>query len=332
MHRMRCIRAKKPVRLDLPILEPLRLFFEGMIARSGQRDDRPAPEARDALHAMIEVSFNAFSEPQAPLPLERDHEIAVSAGNIVLRQYSPVARPAELPCYLYFHGGGFWLGTLNQADANCRAIAKDANCIVVSVDYRLAPEHKFPTAAEDCYAALVWVAENAGDLGVDPSRIAVGGGSAGGNLAAVVALMARDRSGPHLSLQILEIPVTDFTRLEPLQIPAEDLVVPSGKAQYRSYYLSSEAEATHPYASPLLASDHAGLPPALVMCAEYDPLMPEGKAYSDRLHEAGVPSEYHCWEGQFHGSQGMAKLIPAEAAAYRKRLVGFLRLAWATEA
>jgi acetyl esterase len=313
---------------DLPILEPLKPFFEGMIATSGRRDDRPAHEARETLHAMIEESFNAFAEPQGSLPLERDYKIAVSAGSIAVRQYSPVARPDDLPCYLYFHGGGFWLGTLDQADANCRAIAKDANCVVVSVDYRLAPEHKFPTAAEDCFAALLWVSEHAGELGVDSSRLAVGGGSAGGNLAAVVALIARERGGPALSFQVLEIPVTDFTHLEPLQVPGEALTVPSGKEQYRSHYLSSEADATNPHASPLLAANHARLPPALVMCAEYDPLMPEGKAYADRLREAGVPVEYRCWEGQFHGSQGMTKLIPVEAAAYRAQLVGSLRNAW----
>ena len=277
---------------------------------------------------MIETSFNAFAHSPDPMPLEREFKIAVSAGSIQVRQYSPEKNPVGLPCYLYFHGGGFWLGTLDQTDANCRAMAKDANCVVVSVDYRLAPEHKFPTAAEDCYAALIWVSEHAGELGIDPSRIAVGGGSAGGNLAAVVALMARERGGPHLVFQVLEIPVTDFTRLDALQVPSEGLTVPSGKEQYRSYYLSTDADASNPHASPLLAADHAGLPPALVMCAEYDPLRPEGEAYADSLRKAGVSVEYHCWEGQFHGSQGMAKLIPAEAKAYHDMLVGALRRIW----
>ena len=315
----------------MPILAPLKPFFDGMNASSGARDERPPAEARAAWHAMIDASFGAFSDSHEPLASEKDITIPVAGGEITIRVYSPVPAGAPRPCHLNFHGGGFWLGTLAQSDSLCRGLATDAGCVVVSVDYRLAPEDKFPAAAEDCYAALVWVADHAGDLGVDPSRISVGGASAGGNLAAVVALMARDRGGPPLVLQLLEIPVTDFTRLEPLEVPAEGLVVQSGKEEYRGFYLNGAAEATNPYASPLLAPDLTGLPPAMVMCAEYDPLKPEGEAYAKRLAEAGVPVEYRCWDGQFHGSQRMSSIIPEESAAFKAEVARALRQAYGTE-
>lgn len=312
----------------MPVLPPLKPFFDAMLASGNHSDPRPPAEARVSMHAMIDASFVAFVAPQEPMPHEMDHEIAVPGDTITVRVYSPTKAETLLPCHLHFHGGGFWLGTLEQSDAGCRALARAADCVVVSVDYRLAPEHKFPAAPEDCYAALLWVVENAAVLGVDTSRISVGGGSAGGNLAAAICLMTRDRGGPALVQQILEIPVTDFTVFEPLRIPLEDLVIPSGKDQYGGYYLASAADATNPYASPLLAHDLSGLPPALVMCAEYDPLMPEGAAYAKRLEAAGVPVEYHCWQGQFHGSQQMSVLIPDEVAAYQNLIVNTLRRAY----
>lgn len=312
----------------MPVLPPLKSFFDAMTAPRPEGPEAPVADARAAMHTMMTQSFGALSAPAAPLPSERDYRLPVDGGEIALRVYGPGAGGAPLPCYVQIHGGGFWLGTLDHSDNLCRSIAADVGCVVASVDYRLAPEHKFPAAAEDSYAALAWVAAHAGELGVDPARLAVGGGSAGGNLAAVVGLMARDRGGPRIVQQVLEIPVTDLTRLDPLRFPDEDLVVESGKAQYGGYYLADPADATHPYASPLLAKDLSGLPPALVMCAEYDPLQPEGEAYARRLAEAGVHVDYRCWEGQFHGSQGMAALIPAEAAAYRAQVAQTLRRAF----
>ncbi len=216
------------------------------------------------------------------------------------------------------------MGTLNQGDNACRSIARGADCVVVSVDYRLAPEHRFPTAAEDAYAALLYLVAHSDELGVDPARISVGGGSAGGNLAAVVTLMARDRAGPRIVFQVLEIPVTDLSRDNDLEFPEEDLVISSGKTHYGSLYLGADGDASNPYASPLLANDLGGLPPALVMVAEYDPLQPEGEKYAQRLEQAGVDVEYRCWKGQFHGSQSLSVLIPDEAAAYNQQIVSAL--------
>lgn len=315
----------------MPILPPLKPFFDAMNAPQSKRAESEIGEARAAMHTMMTQSFGAFARPAAPTPSERDHSVPVKGGEIKVRIYGPGEGATALPCYLYLHGGGFWLGTLEHSDNLCRSIAADVGCVVASVDYRLAPEHKFPTAAEDSYAALLWIAGHAAELGIDTACIAVGGASAGGNLAAVVALMARDRAGPGLVQQVLEIPVTDLTRLEPLRFPEEGLVVESGKAEYGGYYIGDAADAINPYASPLLAQNVSGLPPALVMCAEYDPLQPEGEAYAKRLAEAGVRVDYRCWEGQFHGAQGMAALIPDEAAAYHAQVVGTLRRAFATE-
>jgi acetyl esterase len=208
------------------------------------------------------------------------------------------------------------LGTLDQGDSACRGIATDVECVVVSVDYRLAPEHKFPTAVEDSYAALLWIVDHADGLGVDASRVAVGGGSAGGNLAAAVALMARDRSGPPLVLQVLEIAVLDLSR--------------PGRAETTELYLGDAREATNPYASPLFAADLSGLPPAVVMSAEFDALREEDAEYAERLRQAGVAVEERCWQGQFHGSMQLAKLIPDEARAYHEQIVGALRRAYDT--
>ncbi len=276
----------------------------------------------------MEQMVTGFYAPAEPMPREVDLNVPVEGGSITVRLYGPNESAAPLPCHVYYHGGGFWLGTLDHFDPLCRALARDADCIVAAVGYRLAPEHKFPVAAEDSYAALLWLVDQASALGIDPSRISLGGVSAGGNLAAVAAMMARDRQGPRLVLQVLEVPITDLSSQEPLRIPAEGLVIPSGKETYCEHYLSNEAEASLPYVSPLLARDLTGLPPALVMCAEYDPLAAEGKAYAARLVAAGIEAEYTCWAGQFHGAQPMAALIPQEAAAYQAQIASALRRAY----
>lgn len=313
----------------MPVIEQLKPLLKGLGEASGASAERTPAEQRAAMHAMIESSFNALVAPHDPLPLEVDHTVPVAGGTIRVRAYRPTKSMSPLPCYVYFHGGGFWLGTIDHGDPGARATADKAGCVVVAVDYRLAPEHKYPIPAEDCYAALVWASEHAAELGVDPDRIAVGGASAGGNLAAVVSLMARDRGGPPIVLQILEVPVTDMTNTDALVIPHENMVIPMGKDQYRAYYLNDSSEAADAYVSPLLAPDLTGLPPALVTTAEYDGLRPEGEAFAKRLGESGVPTAYHCGEGQIHGSQNLAGLIPAEAAEYQELIVSALCKAFA---
>lgn len=312
----------------MPLLPALQAVLDAIADAPAAPADASPAEARASAHAMMDMSFTALEAEHAPVASEVDHRVPVEEGEITVRVYTPDLQP-PLPCHLYIHGGGWWLGTLDQSDNKCRAIAADAECVVVSVDYRLAPESTFPTAAEDCYAALVWVVDHAYELGVDPARISVGGGSAGGNLSAVTALMARDRGGPALVFQILEIPVTDATMSQPSIVTNDGyLLTRAGMELYRAYYLPDPKDWTHPYASPLHAPDLSGLPPALVMTAEYDPLRDEGEAYAARLAEAGVEVDAMCWEGQFHGSQSMAKLIPDEAAAYHREIVNALEHAY----
>lgn len=309
----------------MPILPPLQTAFDRILNATHSQDQRSPAEQRTTIHAMMDETFAQSRLPTHPLPIERDLVVPVDSGKITVRIYSPVADPAGLPVHVYFHGGGFWLGTLDQFDGMCRDIAQEAQCMVVAVDYRLAPEHKFPVPVEDSYAALLWVRDNIAGFGGDPARIAVGGGSAGGNLAAAVAIMARDRGGPQLSFQLLEIPVTDFTAMEPLRFDDEGITVPNNKGHYKAFYLRNEDDARNPLASPLLTTDLNGLPPALVMCCEYDPLQPEGEAYARRLKAAGVSVKYLCLAGQFHGSTGMTLLIPEETAAYRAQAMAALR-------
>jgi len=231
-----------------------------------------------------------------------DREVPGPGGAIPIRAY----RPSEcdtLPAVVFFHGGCWLMGDIRTHDGYCRALANRSGAIVVSVDYRLAPEHKYPAAAEDAYAATRWVAEHAAAIGADPQRIAVMGDSAGGNLAAVVALMARDRSGPSLAFQLLVYPITDFSFDTPsyrenatgFHLTRDDM------AWCWGHYLTNELEGYEPYASPLRADDFRGLPPALILTAEYDPLRDEGEAYARKLEDAGVPATLKRYDGMIHG-------------------------------
>lgn len=313
----------------MPLLPALRPLFNAIAA--GQTGQAPAALSPDELRALkheaLERNITCFYGDAPPLPIERDLVVPVDGGTIAIRLYAPDA-DAPLPCHVYFHGGGFWLGRLDHFDALCRGLGREAGCAVASVDYRLAPEHKFPVAAEDAYAALCWMQDNAATLGIDAARISVGGVSSGGNLATVAAMMARDRGTPAPVLQVLEVPVLDLVNHDPLLLPSEGIELPSGKDRYCECYLRDPRDAHLPYVSPLLAPDLSGLPPALVMCAEYDPLAAEGKAYAERLAAAGVAASHHLWQGQFHGAQPMARLIPREAAAYQTVMATALRQAY----
>lgn len=313
----------------MPVLAALQSLFEAIAGSRGDARDLPAAKARAIAHGAMEQLVTGYYAEVAPLPHELDHVVPVSGGEIIVRIYAPDDAREPLPCYVYFHGGGFWLGTLEHFDPLCRAVARDVCCAVASVGYRLAPEHRFPTATQDCYAALLWIAGNADRLGIDRKRLAVGGVSAGGTLATVVAMMARDRKEPALSLQILEVPITDLSTDEPLR-HEEGVILPSGKDTYCRHYLTEANDALHPHVSPLLAPDLSGLPPALIMCAEYDPLAAEGKAFALKLAACGVPVWHICWPGQFHGAQAMAKLIPEQAAAYHGAIVSALKGAFFT--
>jgi acetyl esterase len=204
---------------------------------------------------------------------------------------------------VYFHGGGWVTGNVDAYDPTCRSLANAAGCVVVSVDYRLAPEHKFPAAPEDCYAAVQWVAASAAEFGGDPSRLAVGGDSAGGNLAAVVSHMARDRGGPPLAFQLLVYPVTDhhFGTVSYQQNGDGYLLTRDSMVWFWNHYLEKEADGTSPLASPLRCTNLANLPPAFVITAEFDPLRDEGEAYGKCLTSAGVATTVKRYDGMIHG-------------------------------
>ena len=289
----------------------------------------PVDERRALAHAGMERGFLALGDDGPEVADVTDHRVPVDGGEITVRVYTPHGT-APFPGHLNIHGGGFWLGTLDHFDPSCRSLAEGAGCVVASVDYRMAPEHKFPVAPEDCYVALLWLVDRAEVLGIDPTRISVGGGSAGGNLSAVVALMARDRGGPPLVFQLLEIPVTDLTMSYPSVVDNGEgfLLTRASMEQYVGYYIASAADATHPYASPIYAEDLSALPPALVMTAECDPLRDEGEAYGARLQAAGVPTTVRRWPGQIHGSQRMSAILPAEAKEYHDMVVAALQDAY----
>jgi acetyl esterase len=264
--------------------------------------------------------YKTLAEARKPMGVEgihqvRDVMIAGPAGEIPIRIYTPdVPKPA--PALVFFHGGGWVIGDLETHDHVCRSLANKVPCVVASVDYRLAPEAKFPAAVEDSYAATQWVAANVGELGIDPGRIAVGGDSAGGNLAAVISQMARDRKGPKLVYQVLIYPATDMRMTAPsIDENAEGpLLTKASMIWYIDHYLRGEEDREHPLASPLLVSDLGGLPAAFVLTAECDPLRDEGEAYGRRLEEAGVPVEVERYAGMPHGFFSFAALDTAKQA------------------
>jgi acetyl esterase len=267
------------------------------------------PEARVA-YAASRAVLQPEPEPVAEIVAL---EAAGPGGPIPLRLYRGhgAAKSSPQPALIYFHGGGWVIGDLDSHDQVCRALANATACIVVSVDYRLAPEHKFPAAAEDAISATQWIAANAARLGIDAKRLAVGGDSAGGNLAAVVALDARDRGGPRIALQILVYPATDMrmnwpsaerhAKQLPLTLAAMDWFI--------AHYLRSKADETDWRASPLRASNLKGLPPALIVTAGFDPLCDQGEAYAKALRAAGVAVEYEPFTGQIHGFLSMGRIV-----------------------
>jgi acetyl esterase len=239
-----------------------------------------------------------------------DLSVPGPGGDVAVRVYA-TEQGGVRPALVYFHGGGFVFGNIDTHDAVCRAIAKGSGSVVVSVDYRLAPEHKFPAAVEDSYAATVWVAQNAPTLGIDPQCISVGGDSAGGNLATVIAMRCRNAGGPALASQVLIYPVTDVSSFETDSHRdfAEGYFLTRAAMQWFTGHYLSSADITHPEASPLLATDVSGLPPALVITAEFDPLRDEGEAYAERLRQAGVPVTVSRYPGMPHGFVSMRGVL-----------------------
>jgi acetyl esterase len=281
-------------------------------------------EARDVMRARTAV-LGPFDDVAAVT----DHRVPVSGGEITVRLYSPDG-PGLHPGIVFYHGGGWVIGDLETHDGVCRSLTNAARCAVVSVDYRLAPESKYPVASEDAFAAWQWVLAHAARLGIDARRLAVVGDSAGGNLAAVVSLMARDRGAALPGLQILVYPVTDhrWDTASYREYEAGPILTRAGMAWFWGHYLTRPEDGAQPYASPLRATSLAGLPPALVITAECDPLRDEGEAYAARLRDAGVPVTVTRYAGMFHGFLRMTRLLDKARGALDE-IAGALRKAFA---
>lgn len=269
-----------------------------------------APDATEA-RARYAASTDVFAPPAPSLKSVQNRMIGGPGGNLRIRIYTPEGDDEPLPALLFFHGGGWVVGDLNTHDAMCRILTEGARCITIAVDYRMGPEHKFPAALEDASAALTWVRNNAETLGTNSARIAVAGDSAGGNLSAALALANRDRNGPKLCFQLLIYPATDMTATSGSRVEHGEGTNLTTDAMdwFEERYLRTPEDRNDFRASPLLAEDHSGLPPALIQTAEYDPLRDEGKAYADKLTAAGVHADYVCYPGMIHGFARMGALV-----------------------
>jgi acetyl esterase len=293
------------------MLDPqARALLDLMIERQIPPTHTLSPE--DARRFYRERRF--FTQPDAPevaavqaLQAEGPH------GAVPLRLYRPAGSDAgaTLPVLVYFHGGGWTIGDLDTHDVLCRQLANGAGVAVVAVDYRLGPEHRFPAALEDCLAAVRWVRREGAGLRLDVARLALGGDSAGGNLAAAAALALRDAGEPAARLQLLIYPATDMRAGAPSHTANGQgyLLTADSVAYYRGHYIPDAAQWSDWRASPLLAADHSRLPPALVLTAGFDPLRDEGRQYADALSGAGTPTQYVCFERQIHGFITMGRVL-----------------------
>jgi acetyl esterase len=291
---------------------------------------RPIQELTPA-EGRAQMEATALARKAEPLPVAGVGEqmIPGPAGDIRVRLYRPQAADAgPVPAIAYYHGGGHVIGSLDTHDLVARNLCAGAEALVMSVDYRMGPEHKFPAAVEDSFAALEWLHANAPSLGADPSRLGVHGDSAGANLAAVVALMARDRGAPELRLQSLIYPVGDYT----LSGASYDrygqgygVLTREAMVWFARHYLRSPADAEDWRASPLRAPDFAGVAPAVVVTAECDVLHDDGESYSEALQRAGVPVEYREYPGMIHGFFGMVPIVDDAMAAQRQVWAAFKR-------
>ncbi len=283
-----------------------------------------APQARQAMEQMAAVTRG----PGEPVARVEDRTVPGPDAPVPVRIYTPEGS-GPFPVMVFYHGGGWVIGSIDSHDALCRKLTNAIGCVTVSVEYRLAPEAKFPAAAEDCYAATVWTAENAAALGADPKRLAVCGDSAGGNLAAAVPLMAKDRGKPAIAYQVLLYPCTDGS-LETgsmRELAQGYFLTRAAMVWFWNHYVRDDNDRKHPYAAPIHAPDLKGLPPALVITAEYDPLRDEGEAYAARLRQAGVPVTCTRYDGTIHGFVSMADNLDKGKEAI-KEVVAALKTAF----
>lgn len=311
----------------MPLQPDVELVLQQMAAMGGARLSSLTPEQAREQMAQLGAMSAKFMGPPAPGITTEDRRIAASAGaeEILVRIYTPDGATAPQPGLVYFHGGGWVVGNVAIYDRECRELVRQLGCVVVSVDYRLAPEHRFPAAVIDCVAATRWVAKHAAELGIDGQRLGVGGDSAGGNLAAVVAQQLRNSGDtPDLIGQLLIYPATDLAGdYASTKEPGVGLLHPEDTAWFLDHYLNGPADRNDPRASPLRAASLSGLPAAVVALCEYDPLRDEGKAYAAALRAAGVPTTELYFAGHIHGFLNFAAILPSARAAVEEICAAF---------
>ena len=276
------------------------VHFMGSPSADSYRTDLSAPENRRIIANKYEFLSHGFAKKVASV---QNIIIPDTAGDIPARVYTPKGT-GPFPIIVFYHGGGWVLGTLDESDNLCKALANKTSAVVISVDYRLAPEHVFPAAVDDAYTALVYISKNASRFDADASRIAVAGDSAGGNIAAVVSQMARDKKGPDIDCQILIYPVTDLSRTDSYTYNKyqKGFFLTRGDMQsFISLYTPNPKDRANPYASPLCAQNFSSLPPALIITAEFDVLRAGGELYAKKLSDSGVAVKLSPYSGVFHG-------------------------------
>lgn len=296
----------------MPLAPEYEAMFSALAAEPGPKISELSPaQGREMYRLMRAVN------PELSIGSVEDRQIETEAGSLPIRIYRPAA-DGPLPILMNFHGGGWVIGDLDTADAVCRSLSEAAGCIVISVNYRLAPEHVYPAAVEDAYAATCWAADNAEALG-GSGKLAVTGESAGGNLATVVCLKARDEDGPDIDFQLLAYPVVDhdLSRASYEENGEGYLLEKGTMVWFWDHYCPAERR-SEPAASPLRAESLAGLPPAVVLTAEFDPLRDEGKAYADALAAAGVPAKLICFDGLVHDFLATSAAFQCSKAAFEQ--------------
>ena len=301
---------------------PVDPFVKMMLDAMAEANMNPFADnilAKTADELRAAMAANRVPVPEVPIAHYEDLVIAGhDGGDVPVRVYRPAVDGVVRPAIVFYHGGGWVIGGLDTHDNSARMMANATDAVVVFVDYRLAPEAPFPVPVEDCYAGLLWTVANAATYGIDPTRLAVVGDSAGANLAAAVALMSRDRGGPALRYQLLVYPCTD---MNPARWPSMTdnangyFLTTDSMVWFYDQYAPNVDDRTHPYASPIHADDLSGLPPAFVITAEFDPLRDEGEAYGERLRAAGVATDIARYDGMIHGFFAMTAMFESAREA-----------------
>jgi acetyl esterase len=286
---------------------------QALLNRLGEGGGKPIRTLTPALARLGARRFIELFGPPEPVAKVDHRFVPGPTADLPVRIYTPADAAVPAPALVYFHGSGFVISNIEIFDAPSRALANRTGCVVVAVNYQKSPEHKFPVPFDDAYAATTWVVEHAAELGLDPTRVAVIGDSAGGTLAAAVCLKTRDVEGVRLAAQILiHVPMQYGMQTASMVENAEGMMLESADMEwFATHYVRDAADATNPYAFPLAATSLAGLPPALVVTAEYDPLRDEGEQYADRLSQAGVPVSQSRYAGMIHGFYGMTAVLDA---------------------